>query len=319
LAICGKPYFKLKGQSAGNLYHLFGKGILRDYTPKLCKRNYTEKIEHPTNVDLGYYLAGLIEGDGCIVIPKNKNNPSIEISFYKEDFPLASLILSKIGKGSLLKIKKANGYCLSFKSVESLLKIIELINGKIRTPKYIQFQKLLIFLNAKYNYNLILLPLDNSSYLDNYWLSGFIDADGSFYVRNSENVKVPRIDAQFYLELAEKDLNGNDTFPFLSNITKYLALSEPKFIDRLGKGKSIRIRSNNIEENLRILKYIERFPLFTSKYLNYVDWKEVVYLIKNKQHNLPENRLHIANIKKRMNSFRTLYNWEHLSNFPNLT
>lgn len=322
LAICWKPYFNnLKGQSAGNLFKK-EMGLLRDYTPKLCnitqKRNYS-KLTKECN-DFGFYLAGLIEGDGCIIIPKKgNNNPSIEICFNSNDFPLASLILSNIGKGSLLKKKGVNAYNLAFKSVESLWKIIDLINGKMRTPKYNQFEKLMIFLNTKYHDKKLLLPIDTSPYLDNFWLSGFIDAEGCFFVRNSENVKVPRIEAQFYLEQAEIDYYGNKNLNFLSNLCLNLNWTQPKLVERLGKGTSIRIRTNSMIENEIIINYLENFPLFSSKYLNYLDWKEVVNLIKDKKHLLPLYKTHIANIKNNMNSFRKIYDWEHLKNFPKIT
>ena len=321
LAICWKPYFIyfiyfIKGQSAGNLFKK-EKGLLRDYTPKLCnitqKRNYSTKSS-----DFGFYLAGLIEGDGTIIIPKKgNNNPALalEICFNSDDFPLASIILSNIGKGSLLKKKGVNAYNLTFKSVESLLKIIHLINGKMRTPKYNQFEKLIIYLNTKYNYNIQIDTIDTSPALDNYWLSGFIDAEGCFYVRNSKN----RIDAQFYLEQAVLDYYGNKNIKFLSNLCASANLTQPKLVERLGKGTSIRVRTNSMMENEIIKNYLENFPLFSSKYLNYLDWKEVVNLIKEKKHLLPLYKTHIANIKNNMNSFRKIYDWEHLKNFPRIT
>lgn len=320
LAICWESYLKrLKGLSAGNLNSKESWGNLRDYTPKLCKnltkRNYSNLSK---TKDLEYYLTGLIEGEGTIIIPK-KGNPSIEISFNKDDFPLASLILSRIGKGSLLKVKGVNAYNLTFKSIESLLKLINIMNGKIRTPKYYQFDKLINFLNYQYNYNLQLLPLDTSSFLDNYWLSGFIDADGCFFVRNSKNSKVPRISANFYIEQADKDKNENSSLQVLNFITDSLNIARPKLVERLGKGTFIRIRTNSLKENESLIKYLEKYPLFTSKYLNYLDWKEVVFLIKDKKHLLLEGNNRVDDIKNNMNSFRKNYNWEHVTNFPFFT
>jgi hypothetical protein len=46
------------------------------------------------NNELGYYLAGLIEADGSIIVPKkkSKNIPTISISFNIIDKPLALCI-----------------------------------------------------------------------------------------------------------------------------------------------------------------------------------------------------------------------------------
>jgi hypothetical protein len=51
----------------------------------------------------------------------------------------------------------------------------------MRTPKINQLYKLIDYLNNK-GYNINKYPLDNSSLNYNAWLSGFIDADGHFFV-----------------------------------------------------------------------------------------------------------------------------------------
>jgi hypothetical protein len=53
---------------------------------------------------LGYYLAGLIEGDGYISIT-NKNRVILGITFNIKDRPLAEKLLSLIGKGTIVKRK----------------------------------------------------------------------------------------------------------------------------------------------------------------------------------------------------------------------
>jgi hypothetical protein len=81
------------------------------------------------------YLAGLIEGDGSIIVPgKNINsyNPYFEIVFHIQDLTIAKYIQFKIGGNIYLK----ENYCyLKIKDLKSVLKIIHLINGHMRTPK----------------------------------------------------------------------------------------------------------------------------------------------------------------------------------------
>jgi hypothetical protein len=88
LAICWEY---LMGLSAGNLFSLNFLRIFRDYTPELiCLFNYPF-----INSSFPSYLAGLIEGDGTIYIPKRKRNeknkllyPYIQICFHTKDLPL---------------------------------------------------------------------------------------------------------------------------------------------------------------------------------------------------------------------------------------
>ena len=76
-----------------------------------------------TNVEFGYYIAGLIEADGTIIVPKTErspkgrlNYPSIQIIFDSRDATLALTIQSTLGHGSLSKKKGANAYVLTFNS-----------------------------------------------------------------------------------------------------------------------------------------------------------------------------------------------------------
>jgi len=89
--------------------------------------------------------------------------------------------------------------------------------------------------------------------------------------------------------------------------------------DRLGKQDAWRTRVVNKKGVIAIINYFDKYSLFSSKYLNYLDWKEAyVTLIQNKEH-IGINKLNtyekIKLIKERMNQKRKIFNWEHLENF----
>jgi len=92
-------------------------------------------------INLNYYLAGLIESDGYISI-NNKNKALLGITFNIKDKPLAEKLLNYIGKGFIVK-RKTNSIELRFTTVKSLEKIINIINGFMRTPKIDQLAKLI--------------------------------------------------------------------------------------------------------------------------------------------------------------------------------
>jgi len=65
-----------------------------------------------TNTGLGCYLAGLIEGDGSIIVPKTIRNqkgkllyPIVKITFVKKDAPLAVKIQKIIMGGTIVHPK----------------------------------------------------------------------------------------------------------------------------------------------------------------------------------------------------------------------
>ena len=88
------------------------------------------------------YLTGLIEGDGCICIPKRErdnNNkiisPIINIAFNAKDFPLALLLQERLGVGHIYKVKGKNAYLFKISNFKNLALIVNIINGYMRTPK----------------------------------------------------------------------------------------------------------------------------------------------------------------------------------------
>jgi|SRR3954468_21951593 hypothetical protein len=105
-------------------------------------KNETNNVSNIRMSRLSHYLAGLIEADGTIITPKSERSPkgrlyypSIQILFDSRDMSLALMIQSTLGHGSLSKRKGANAYVLTFNSKDSILLIVSLINGNMRTPK----------------------------------------------------------------------------------------------------------------------------------------------------------------------------------------
>jgi hypothetical protein len=126
--------------------------ILRDYTPELIccnifpfikvKRNKIIDYKDLFNLKFSSYLAGLIEGDGSIIVPKTErsikgriNYPSIQIVFHLKDLPLALMIQKEIKNGSVTRKKGVNAYILTINNYDGLILLTSLINGNMRTPK----------------------------------------------------------------------------------------------------------------------------------------------------------------------------------------
>jgi hypothetical protein len=102
------------------------------------------------NQDFASYLAGLIEGDGSIIVPKTEksvkgklNYPSIQIVFNLRDLPLAIIIQQKLRHGSLNRKKGVNAYVLTINNFEGIILIVNIINGYMRTPKITALHKLI--------------------------------------------------------------------------------------------------------------------------------------------------------------------------------
>ena len=193
--------------------------------------NNLEELKYYNNINPKFasYLAGIIEGDGSIIVPKTErslkgklNYPSIQISFNLRDLPLAIIIQQKLGHGSLQRKKGVNAYVLTINNFEGIILIVHIINGYMRTPKIISFHRLIDWLNYRFKINIEKLNIDNSFIDSNSWLSGFIDADGHFSVRTTIKSIYPKIECKFELSQRQLDHNKQSNYSFLNIIANYL-------------------------------------------------------------------------------------------------
>jgi hypothetical protein len=324
------------------VFSLRGVGI-NQYT----KPGDLKLVSFPTGMDkiaikdrtlLGSYLAGLIEGDGSILVPKLANYSShqacVKISFCLDDKPFALFLQSLIG-GILVPGDSPN--CIEFIELKlnqqhEVLGVCELINGYFRTPKIVALHRLIEYLNTKYSTVLELKGLDTSPLCSNAWLSGFTDADGNFNLlityRQSGRI---RVQINYRLELTQEyskpvglELGGNSMHGICSAVA---TLFETSLYDRsrelaLKKNKglvkvyhSYIVMTYNLKSNGLVCAYFDQYPLFSSKRLNYLDWRRIHELMVSKQHLTEKGRSEIMLIKGNFNSTRTTFTWGHLASF----
>ena len=79
-----------------------------------------------------------------------------------------------------------------------------------------------------------------------------------------------------------------------------------------------RVRTTNLNSNLILRDYLNEFTLFSSKYLNYLEWIKILTYFELKIHTEPESIKTIINIKFSINNRRTYFNWDHLNKLYNL-
>jgi hypothetical protein len=85
--------------------------------------------------------------------------------------------------------------------------------------------------------------------------------------------------------------------------------------DRGSKGLSYIARNVNFNGAQIAYNYYSTYSLFSSKYLDFLAWSEVYFMILNKQHLSLEAFDHVKLIKSTMNNNRTEFNWDHLNSF----
>lgn len=249
------------------------------HVPKHFKPNNPEQI--------GHYLAGLIEGGGQFT-----NKQELVIEFHHLDASLAYFIKKSIGYGRVKKIHKEDkeSIFLVVSSIEGLIKVINLINGKIRIENTLNEINKNILNDNKFALSEIKnkLPkelkinLDNN--LKNHWLAGFSDATASFQINfvNNSNPAGSKSGLQlnFKIEPAQKD-----------NILFALQFIQDSL------GGNIAYNQNNETYNYdstsfgtakNVIDYLDHYHLLSSKQVNFLKWRKSYIIIQNKDY-LNEN------------------------------
>jgi hypothetical protein len=274
------------------------------------------------NSQLGFYLAGLIEGDGSIWTPKTLVSPNeyicnsrIQISFHKKEIPFFENLKSIIGAGGIYNPKIGNACSYKIAKTDKLIELINLINGKFRTPKIICLHKAIDHIYIKHNINIPKLPLDNSNLMSNPWLSGFTDADGNFFIylggryalNNCTNKTRLRCVFSIKQRLIDK-LSGDSCLLFMEKIAD-LFQSKIYFTSE----NAIEFKVQATSKHYLTKLYFNKYPLMTSKRFNYLCYLQALdYLGK---HLTNEEIIEIQALKNSMNNNRTYYDRDHLNNF----
>lgn len=279
-----------------------------------------------TNNQLGYYLAGLIEGDGSIILRKGereKTSPKIVFTFNKIEIPMYER-LQKILNTGIIYTEKTGVSRYSITNAEAVIHIINLVNGKFRTSKIQALYKAIDNLNKWRGANLVKLPLDNSSIDSNAWLSGFIDTDGHFSIKltgiygSDDSVIRGRVQCVFSINQSELNrVTGESNVPFMTALAKFFQVNLLHKIENAsasrGSAKTISFFAQSDRKHFIITTYLSKFPLMSSKHLNYLSFfKALSYLGRQLTR---EEVLEIRAIKSSMNKSRTEYNWDHLNDF----
>nr|YP_009054641.1 hypothetical LAGLIDADG homing endonuclease [Chromochloris zofingiensis]AIK29129.1 hypothetical LAGLIDADG homing endonuclease [Chromochloris zofingiensis] len=281
---------------------------------------------------LGSYLADLVEADGCIICPKTFSKQAhIDICFCIADKPFAEFLQTLLGGNIVIGASK-NFVKLKINQQHKLLRLCQLMNDFFRTPKIDVLHNLIKYFNEKYNANLMMKGLNTSPLCSNAWLAGFSDGDANFlleiskprsgrvYVRIQYRLRL----AQIYAKCKSLQLECNSMYGIcfaiailfdcnLYSYTHQRALGHNKSL--LKAYHSYSVVTTNIKSDHLVCSYFDNYPLFSSKRLNYLDWRCVYELRNFKQHYTPQGVAKISEIKARFNTNRTVFTWDHLSTF----
>jgi hypothetical protein len=219
--------------------------------------------------DFGYFLAGLIEGDGWF------GAKELHIVFSEGDVSLAYLLKKRVGFGNVYKIKDKKAFRYICKNKAGMSIIISLINGKL-VSKY-KYEQMI-----KHNYNIYyncdILPPSNIVSLENFWLAGFSQADGCFHISTTKS-KTHKTGFNVKLEFSIKQ---NDVIP-LKLLYSEIKLGNLSLATRDKSGIWC-YKSSGFKTSAILIDYFDKFNVFGDKYVNYLKFRKVYIMITEGKH-----------------------------------
>lgn len=261
----------------------------------------------------GHYLSGLLEGDGHISIPALGNttlnrilNPRIVFTSHINNLGFYAFIQSELGGIGRFQFSGENTLRYIIGDKEGILLFINLVHGKLRTPKNITFNKLIEFINNKYSKSISESLLDQSDFSDNSWLTGFTEADGHFGIKYiekkdksdtrkrsvSENISLRfRLDQRLYDKPTSSSMK-----PFMENLSIYLNTNLKTYNSNKTKSDVLSLYISSIEKITFLINYFNKYPLLGEKYDSYKKWVIVYNMIISKEHLTDEGRLKIKQL-----------------------
>ena len=225
---------------------------------KAIQIHNSKHLKPLSDIQFGHYLAGLIDGDGHF-----SSQQQLVIVFSSSDISLAYFLKERIGYGQIRKVKNKNAYLFIISKKDGVIKVINLINCKLRTlNKYNQVINNILnhqnYSNLKENIEFN-LNCDNNFY--NHWLAGFSDADlASFQIKivNKPNRNKPEIRLNYQIDQKNKDM---------------LLLIKEFFGGNIGYRKSqdtYYYGSTSFGGANKVIKYFDDYHLQSNKYINYL-------------------------------------------------
>ena len=192
------------------------------------------------NTRFNQWLAGLIDGDGCLLVNK-QGYTSCEITVHITDMRLLNAVKVKLG-GSIKRRAGIQALRWRLHNTNGMKDLVNRINGYTRHSSRIkQLNKVCIILGIDF-----IMP--DKLNRTHGWFAGFFDADGTigFYLKNERPQLTISVSNKLYTDLSPfmEEFGGNIYFDRGSNGSyKWSIQSEEKIIEFVSYAKFCPLKS----------------------------------------------------------------------------
>ena len=264
------------------------------------------------NNNLGYYLAGLLEGDGHISLPSlgvttlnRVLNPRIVFTSHANNLGMYAFIQSELGNIGRFQTSGDNAIRYIIGDIKGIMILVNLMHGKLRTPKNIRFNDLIKFMNTKYSLDTPESLLDNSNLLNNSWFTGFTESDGHFGIKYLERraksdtrkrSASESVTLKFVLNQRLFDKPSSLSMkPFMESLALFLSCNLTSYTNNTNS-EILSVSVSSLESVKFLVNYFNKYPLIGNKLSDFKKWEIVHNMIIKKEHLTDQGRLTIRSL-----------------------
>nr|YP_636261.1 putative site-specific DNA endonuclease [Tupiella akineta]AAV80683.1 putative site-specific DNA endonuclease [Tupiella akineta] len=238
-----------------------------------------------TNTVFLEWFIGFFEAEGSFLVwPNGRSGNRFGIDITQKDPGLIYKIRTRLGFGKVVDCtKKGNlpSSTLRFyvnKRID-LERLILLFNGNLITEKKRnQFANWIHLINLQYGTTYYVLPIKQKFFfLNNAWLSGFLEGDGGFWVSDKNILRLK--DGNTSLQLRMKFyITQKEELKFLQEMAVLFKITSK--IGTLTNGSSDvfynRLETSKLESHFLVLKYLEQYPFLGKRAIQLRRWSRLV-------------------------------------------
>lgn len=215
------------------------------------------------------WFIGFSEGDGSFYITGGKSIFSIHL--HMSELNLLYEIKNQLNMGVVYLHEKSNSAYFTVKAKKDILLLINIFNGHLfLRKKQVQFEKWVINHSNKYKLNIDIKLNRFTPNLNDDWLAGFIDAEGSFII----SVVKRKIRQGFHItqRLVISQKEGELELIYLSKLIN-------GYTEKLKKHDRIVVNYSNSD---LLISYLNAHKLRSLKAKAFENWMEIYNFRKSK-------------------------------------
>ncbi len=141
-----------------------------------------------------------------------------------------------------------------------------------------------------------IVPKDLPSLLNPYWVAGFTDAEGCFWIKTLKDSAKNKVSTVLGFQITQH----NRDLLLMENLINFFNCGR---LEKIGTAYSLVVTKLSLINEI-IIPFFKTYPILGSKSKDYKDWCKAVELKNNKVHLTPEGLNEILKIKSNINSSR---------------